>query len=173
MDNYTEKQLDIISNIANFDNEQDLNNGISNIQNMIIRNGISWYDVDKKLIINIAKCKRNKVGKIIWDKVKKKFGKLLKIIDFIDKKEILINNFYNKNKENGFLYKYIFEDEINFKKYSILPKFKINKISSGCNHVIILTENNLVFSYGHNTCGQLGYDKEYNMYNTDLDLKFI
>ena len=77
MNNYTKRQLKIISNISNNDNQKDLNNGINIIKNMILKNGNSWYNVDKNLIINIAKNKRKIVGqnvgimlKVIWKIIK-------------------------------------------------------------------------------------------------------
>ena len=84
-------------------------------------------------------------------------GKLLKIIKYINKKEKFIDNILNKSN-NGILYKYIFyHNNYDFKKYIILPKYKIQKIATGGNHLLILTNNNLVFTYGSNTFGQLGY----------------
>ena len=78
MNNYTKRQLKIISNISNNDNQKDLNNGINIIKNMILKNGNSWYNVDKNLIINIAKNKRKIVGQNVWNNVKSNFWKIIK-----------------------------------------------------------------------------------------------
>ena len=172
MNDYTKKQLAIISNITNYDNEKDLNEGINNIQNMIIKNGNSWYNIDKILIINIAKNKRNIVGQKVWNNVKSNFGKLLKIIKYISKKEKLIDKILNKNN-NGVLYKYSFlTNYSSLKKINIFPKYKVKKIATGGNHMLILTNNNLVYTYGSNTFGQLGYKSNFNLPMIDRSYTF-
>jgi alpha-tubulin suppressor-like RCC1 family protein len=143
--------------LLNNSSEDKLLESLQNIENIVKKNLYFNHKIRKLELIQIARKKQKKYPEK-WKKLKKKFGKILKLLKTRER-EIKYWNDYYENKENDYGYLLYYDNNIITRLYN---NIKVKKISTIFNNnynqssFIILSNDNKLYAKGLNSFQQLG-----------------